>query len=311
MQWSKEHTRRLIHIIVAIVAYGYLGYKLYTFDDWGIVANGFESATWIQYICLMAAVCLFPLNIYLEACKWRKLLHGIEDISRREAQKQVYFGAVGAFLTPYRAGDFPTRATLLKDKSKWLIATIMGLIGSMILTIIIVLAALPSTWGWFAGHKGGWIVILILTVGKWVVLLLPLVARKLQKHDWKNEKTRMLIDRLAGMKMVEFAIIVLLTIFRYVCFSIQLWLVLYFVGVGIPIREALICIPLYYMLVTITPNAPAIDPGIRGSWAMVVFAPFAICAPSATMAAILVWVINTILPTIVGTFIRKNASIQK
>lgn len=306
---SQTHITRLLHLLVAVAAYGFLGYKLYMFDDWSLIADGFCSSGRLQIVCLAVAVALFPLNMFLEACKWRELMRGIEDISLREAQRQVYFGMVGAFLTPYRAGDFPTRASRLKDKSKWMIATVMGLVGSLIFTIIIVLAALPSAWAWFAGHKGGWLVILLLTVGKWVVLLLPFVARHLQRFSWKNEKARLLIDRLATMRFGEFTLIVLFTIFRYLCFSVQLWLVMYFVGVVIPIQDALLAIPLYYMLVTLTPNAPVIDPGIRGSWAMVVFAPYAIALPSATLAAIVVWGINTLLPTLVGTSLANSKNV--
>ena len=70
--------------------------------------------------------------------------------------------------------------------------------------------------------------------------------------------------------------------------------------------EALVILPTYYMLITLTPYVPAAEIGIRGSWAMVVFGYYSHeMAASAALAAVLVWVVNTIPPMIIGSLVHK------
>lgn len=90
------------------------------------------------------------------------------------------------------------------------------------------------------------------------------------------------------------------SLLRYVVFSLQLYFVLRFVGVEMSLMEACAAIPFYYLLVTLTPNMPIADVGIRGGWAMVVFGRYRE-VPLLTMAVIVLYVINTLLPTLIGS----------
>ena len=58
---------------------------------------------------------------------------------------------------------------------------------------------------------------------------------------------------------------------------------------------------IYYLLVTITPNVPIAEVGVRGAWAIAVFG-----TPQAAMAAVVLWMINTLLPCVGWLFLRKK-----
>jgi hypothetical protein len=58
---------------------------------------------------------------------------------------------------------------------------------------------------------------------------------------------------------------------------------------------------IYYLLVTITPNVPIAEIGVRGAWAIAVFG-----TPQAAIAAVVLWVINTLLPCVGWLFLRKK-----
>jgi D-alanyl-lipoteichoic acid acyltransferase DltB (MBOAT superfamily) len=60
-------------------------------------------------------------------------------------------------------------------------------------------------------------------------------------------------------------------------------------------------LPIYYLLVTITPNVPIAEVGVRGAWAIVVFGSM-----NAALAGVLLWVINTLLPCLGWFFFRKK-----
>jgi hypothetical protein len=53
--------------------------------------------------------------------------------------------------------------------------------------------------------------------------------------------------------------------------------------------------------VTITPNVPIAEVGIRGFWAMQVFGTM-----NATLAGVVLWGVNTLLPCLIWPFLRKN-----
>ena len=229
-----------------------------------------------------------PLNIFLEAAKWRFLNRDIETMSLREAQRQVYVGFIGAFLTPYRVGDFPSRAMCLRDKSRWGEATIMGFVGSVALTLVIVVIGLLPAVFYFNQTPAWWQVLLAIVGCLAFGFLAPYF---LQKHSLNFKLSTFHFIAAAGWSLL-----------RYVVFGLQLYLVLRWVGVPMSVTEAVVSIPFYYLLVTLTPNMPIADVGIRGSWAMVVFGRYA-DVPLVTAAVVVLYVINTLLPTVVGSII--------
>ena len=90
---------------------------------------------------------------------------------------------------------------------------------------------------------------------------------------------------------------------RLACWCVQLALVLYALGAlgNLGLLEIIGLTAVYYLLVTITPNVPIAEVGVRGSWAIVVFG-----SVNAAFAGVLLWGINTLLPCLIWPFLRKN-----
>ena len=72
-------------------------------------------------------------------------MQDIEPMSVREAQRQTYFGFIGAFLTPSRLGDYPARVTMMQNKDRWLEAITLGFIGTLALAFLQVICGMPSS----------------------------------------------------------------------------------------------------------------------------------------------------------------------
>lgn len=257
MAIHKQTIKTIVTWAVVFVAYSYLGYTLWTMD-WSLLGD--LSATGY----LIPILLLLPLNIFLEAGKWRYLLRDIYPMGYNEAQAQVYYGFVGAFITPYRAGDYPSRVLLMRSREHWGKAIALGVYGSVVLTAVIVLAGILPFWAYMSDLNPRW----------WMILpaLLPLC-----------------LPRVAGISAWSLA--------RYVVFSIQLYLMLQVVGLDLSVSEAVTRIPYYYLLVTITPNIPISDPAIRGSWAVIAF------GPKGALAALALWLVNSVLPLMIGGLI--------
>ena len=293
---DKKTLLRLIEWGIALGACAYLVYKMVTFDDYSALWASLRAMDGRQWLAIVICVALMPLNMTLEAWRWKTLL----PMSWREAHRQVYYSKLAGLITPWRLGEYPARALL---QGEWKQTLSMGVVGSATMTaaiiiagvvalgfsptvlallgdsylyalaaIIVVLAALLAALSWFVGPST-----LRLTVGS------PSADRRWNKH---------IIYVSIGQSFVRLA-----------CWCVQLGLVLWAVdglaGEGISGLVAKLFV--YYLFVTITPNVPIAEIGVRGAWAIAVFGSM-----NAALAGVLLWVINTLLPCLIWPFLRKN-----
>ena len=292
---SREVNSRLKKVLqwgIALAAYCFLGYTLCTFEHYSDFALFFSGASGRHYVALVVCLVLMPLNLLLEAWKWQTLLKPIEVIGIGEAMRQVCYGMAGAFVTPYRIGDYPARVLLLRDKSHYVPAMTLAVVGSVALTAVILMLGIPAFalsftdfQGYFTGNGQTylWLVSLLLGVVLLVLALVPFMGKRY------------------GIKYSDCGIILLQSLLRYFCFSLQLWLILYACGVVLSPMVSIVSIPLYYLFVTVTPNMPIADVGIRGAWAVFVFGQYMHdVQASIILATTCLWVINTLLPVLFG-----------
>ena len=292
---SREVNSRLKKALqwgIALAAYCFLGYTLCTFEHYSDFALFFSGASGRHYVALVVCLVLMPLNLLLEAWKWQTLLKPIEVIGIGEAMRQVCYGMAGAFVTPYRIGDYPARVLLLRDKSHYVPAMTLAVVGSVALTAVILMLGIPAFalsftdfQGYFTGNGQTylWLVSLLLGVVLLVLAIVPFMGKRY------------------GIKYSDCGIILLQSLLRYFCFSLQLWLILYACGVALSPMVSVVSIPLYYLFVTVTPNMPIADVGIRGAWAVFVFGQYMHdVQASIILATTCLWVINTLLPVLFG-----------
>ena len=292
---SREVNSRLKKALqwgIALAAYCFLGYTLCTFEHYSDFALFFSGASGRHYVALVVCLVLMPLNLLLEAWKWQTLLKPVEVMGIGEAMRQVCYGMAGAFVTPYRIGDYPARVLLLRDKSHYVPAMTLAVVGSVALTAIILMLGIPAFalsftdfQGYFTGNGQTylWLVSLLLGVVLLVLALVPFMGKRY------------------GIKYSDCGIILLQSLLRYFCFSLQLWLILYACGVALSPMVSIVSIPLYYLFVTVTPNMPIADVGIRGAWAVFVFGQYMHdVQASIILATTCLWVINTLLPVLFG-----------
>lgn len=299
---------RIFNILLTIVAYGYLVYKLVTFPDYAVMAQHFQTINIVDFSFLFVALILMPINIFFESVKWRELLSEVEPMSLQQAQKQVYYGFVGAFVTPYRAGDYPARAMMMQEPAKWPIAIGLGLVGTLAMLLVELIVGIPSTillsYNNVELPLTRVIVALVLLIVLMVVL--PIVVRKLARREWREERLNQLFTALAHMHFSQFLRVVGWSAARYIVWGLQSVAILAFCGVVLSPIEYLITIPTYYLALAFFPTLPVADIAIRGSWAIIIFGVFTTNTAGLALAVTIVWIINTVLPMLIGSILRKN-----
>ena len=281
-QMDRKRIYHLIEWLVALAACGYLIYRMAIFDDYVTLWATLRNMSWPQIAALVLCVALMPVNMSLEAWRWKTLL----PMSWREAHQQVYYSKLAGLITPWRLGEYPARALL---RNEWPQTLSMGAVGSATMTFAIVLAGLVS------------LVILVfldqlvqLSLAYYllvsfvlILLILALVFAPRLLRRWAEVLHRLILISTAQ------------SLVRLACWCVQLALVLYALGAyQSPITNYQL--PIYYLLITITPNVPIAEVGVRGAWAIMVFGSM-----NAALAGVLLWVINTLLPCLIWPFLRK------
>ncbi len=298
--------RRLIYIIewvIAVAACVWLVWKLATYEDYATLWAALKGMQIPQICALLLCVALMPVNMALEAWRWHTLMNeGVnelksEGISFKEAQRQVYYSKLAGLITPWRLGEYPARGLLMSRQSSavsnqeslWPRVLSMGAVGSATMTIAIVIAGAvgiacsPSVFEWLGGSYLYSLLAVVIVLGA-VFAFAPRVLKRFAQvnHD--------LMLRSIGQSLVRLA-----------CWCVQLMLVLWALEAISFQPSAISLLPVYYLLVTITPNVPIVEAGVRGAWAIVVFGTV-----NAALAGVLLWAINTLLPCMVWFFLRKK-----
>ena len=295
--------KRLYHIlewIVAIGALAWLVWKIAVYDDYVSLWTSLRTMGWREWCALSVAVALMPVNTGIEAWKWRTLM----PMPFSEAQKQVYYSKLAGLITPWRLGEYPARGVLMEVQSDkvqttkdiWAKVLSMGAVGSATMTAAIVIAGavgLAFSPAALAYLGGSYLYSLAVVLGVLAVAY-ALMPKALAKYAEVNQKLLLIST---GQSFV-----------RLLCWCVQLALVLYALG-AITNSQCTIYnlqfiisnLFVYYLLVTVTPNVPVAEVGIRGAWAIVVFGSM-----NAALAGVLLWAINTLLPCLVWPFLRKN-----
>ena len=291
---SSERHISVLKWCLAAAAYLWLAWQLYNYDGYDSLLTGFGAARWYNWLSLCLCLLLMPVNIHLEARRWRTLVAPLSPISGEDALKQVYGGMLGAFLTPYRAGELPARVYLLNNRKIWKEALAAGVFGGGLMTLVIVVfGIIPAFYVLAVGEMHAvWI---RLAVAAACLAVIVAMAVRFRRNPGVVRTFLHILPCLTGW-----------TVLRYLCFSAQMALMLCFTGVCLPIADMMTALPLYYMLVTLTPNMPVADAGIRGSWAVFVFSRYSDNVPMIALAAVLLWFVNTVIPVFVGLWLSNH-----
>ena len=296
---NKKTFYHIIEWAVALAACVFLGYKLVTFEDYPALWESLRGMAWQHYLALGLCVALMPVNMAIEAWRWMTLWNeGVKELTNerltnerltfKEAQRQVYYSKLAGLITPWRLGEYPARGVLMGEPV-WPRVLSMGAVGSATMTAAIVLAgvvALAFSPSVMAQLGDSYLYALAA-----VILLLAIACafapKALKKYAEVNPQ---LLFRSLGQSFV-----------RLLCWCLQLALVLWALNAFQLSTFNFQLLPIYYLLVTVTPNVPIAEAGVRGAWAIVVFGSM-----NAALAGVLLWVINTLLPCLGWFFFRKK-----
>jgi MFS family permease len=283
---------------------------------------------------MIAILGLMVVNWSLETLKWKLLIGKIEQVDFFKALQAVLTGVSISSFTPNRVGEFFGRVFVLKKAShiEGILITIVGSISQLLITIlagsVALLLFIPSYLPQASYSHGYLYYGIIAIVGILDVLLLGLffnisILSALKERILQNglKKIQRFFRVFAFYPNRELAVVLLLSLTRYIVFSTQFYLLLRVFDVSIPYFNALVLISLVYFIMAVIPTIALTELGIRGSVALYFFGLYlghypatgTIVNMGVFAASTILWMINLGIPALIGSifvfrlqFFRKN-----
>ncbi|MBO7054765.1 MAG: flippase-like domain-containing protein [Bacteroidales bacterium] len=305
----------LLKIIVFIVVWGYVVYQFMTMEQ--DVTVIFTDEHFSVSIFLVVCALLF-FNWGLEARKWQLLVNRSQPISFGKAVSGVLVGLPLALITPNRIGEIGGRAIVLEKGYKDAVfATFLGSLMQFsstllfgVLGVVLYLVFLPHTQ---AIESASWISLCVVVVCAVVVFVCKdqrwlkfVCLRVIGKNFYRK-----LMQLIHIYNVKDVLKTLLMSLLRYCVFSLQFMLLISMLIPELSFVELFVGITLTYLFTTIIPTSVLGEIGIRGSVAMFIFEAFTPQVAIIFQVSLLIWIINIVVPTLIGSVILLNVRKRK
>ncbi len=311
---SKKSLIKVWGLLFLIASYSFLAYKLFTYNQYPQLLEYWKHVPETQFWWLFAVFLLLPANWVIESVKWKYITVHIQSISLKTAIKGVLAGISTGFFTPNRVGELVGRVMYLDAENRKSGVT-LSLLSGMTQSFVMTLCGLPACIIFFSTTKNNFaitgtylIFIIFFLIGLGLLyFFLPSISQLFNKSKFSG-KIKEYTNCLLKYSTWELFLIISISVFRYSVFCVQFYCMLRFFGIELTVLNALIAIPTSYLFVTFTPSFAFSDAAVRGSIAVLVIGVFCQNEISIALAGICIWLINFVIPMLVGSvmLVRKN-----
>jgi len=300
----------LLKWMIVLVAFAFLFYKLFTFDQYPELISHWKQLPVSHFWWLAGVLVLLPFNWVLESLKWKCLVSHVQKINIKEAIESVLAGISTGFFTPNRVGELVGRVTFLHAENRKAGVT-LSIVNSLTQNLIMALCGVPACMCFFrmnlteiqfdktlylAGLIPGLLIVGLLYI------YLPKLSERLQQSRYAG-RAKAFTACLAGYSDLDLTLVMLLSLGRYLIFSVQFFLMLRFFNVELTVLQALTSIPTSYLFVTFTPSWAFSEAAVRSSYAVLVIGAFSAQVVDIALASVLIWAVNFIIPMFFGSLI--------
>lgn len=261
------------------------------------------DATKIVYISLVFV--LMILNWTVEGIKWRLLLKGTERISILRSLQSVLTGVAVSMITPNRIGEYMGRILFLENKNKiqGVTVTIIGSFAQLIITGFLGLLGLLYYIKFIAVTP--WLMVLMVssvllcaTLG-YVYFHLDKIVDFLRTIPFLK-KTLLYLEIVRRFDRIQLLKILFYSLLRYIIYTLQFFILLKLLGVTGAALDIILTIWLIFWAMAIVPTIAIAEIAIRGETALFFLLPICHNEIGILSSTLLLWVINLIIPSLVG-----------
>ncbi|MBR6177849.1 MAG: flippase-like domain-containing protein [Bacteroidales bacterium] len=272
--------------------------------------NGFSN---IYFKTFAIATILVIPNWLLESLKWQIAIAPIESITIKTAIQGVLMGIPPSTFTPNRIGETIGRPSVLKatHRIEGGIATLYS--GMSQMPIMLLCTAISSCY--FAAiqtlfinesHLAKPIFGAVAAVAAAITSVLFYNPKIFIPILQKYKRTQKIADKLTFFirytPHLKYSIL-LISAARYLLYCTQHYLIINALGINIGLIDGYAAIFLIYGIISFVPRPALAELGVRCSISALVLNPFAPNPLIPAAASALLWIINILIPCIIGTFL--------
>ena len=258
-----------------------------------------QGLTAFQVTALVGVILLVPLNWGLEALKWQVLAHPVQSITPRQAITSVGTGLALGFVTPRALGDYLGRMVVFDDanKLKILLPVMVSRSAQLLPTVTFGLIGI----GAYLGN---------LPIGNFASAVLPvlvLIAAVTWVAMRKDVRVSKWLSPLKKISVKSWTKVLGYAYLRYVVFATQFIVVLWVMGVDANFYILASGVFWIFLAKSILPSFNFLsDLGVREFSALLFFESYGLPVIPVLSASLFVWVINILLPSVVGLFMGSR-----
>lgn len=326
---QKQKWKKLLNYVVGPILFVVLSYSIYRKIEkqpnlpksWDAIKETFSA----HYYLLALMLLLMVLNWSLEARKWQLLIRPVQKVSLMTGFKAVLSGLSFSLFIPNGMGEYLGRMLYMQEgnRLKSVAVSFMGSLSQVIVTLVVGVIGLefvkynvPSVGLATTGLTPFWLQALVYAVVIFIVFFLLLYFKISIFVNWFEKipfvyKHRLLIDSLKDFDRTLLLQVLLLAFIRYVVFIAQYVLMFYLFNVTMPLQEAIWSVSILFLLIAIVPTIPIAELGVRGEISIKVFGLFSTNTLGIVSAAGFIWLINLIIPALVGSLFVLSLRIFK
>ncbi len=270
---------------------------------------------------LVLTLILMPVNWLFETLKWRVLIQKFEQHALWQSYQAILVGVTFSIFTPNRIGEYGGRILLVEAKNNWktVVATLVGSFSQLLVLLTMGLLGLLVFIQQFATIETyfiraiailGLTLILLLFFGFYNVdRIIPLVKRlpfidRLQKFV-KDVRVLKEYENWELTKALIFAFL------RYTTYLLQYYFLLQFFGINVSFWLGTAGIATIFLVQTSIPLPPVWDLLVRGEVALQVWGLFGANELSVLAATFSLWIINLIVPALIGMIFMLKINVLK
>lgn len=301
-----------VFILAGALLYVRLTHKVGMHYPWWLWRSNGEPAPWGT---LTLVTLLMLVNWSIEAWKWRCLMRPVQLLGFARALTGTIAGTTIGLITPNRVGEFAGRVLFLdpEHRVQGSFATLLGSIAQFVVTLLLGGIALTSNHylHWSSSEPArAWNVVVwsALLIGCSAVFLFfspGAFARLLLAIPWlkRFERHAHVLD---SFSRADLARIFLLSLLRYGVFTVQFAIILVFIA-RVDAVEAILSVPVVFLLTTLVPTMALTELGVRGSVAATFIHGDDV---GIIVSTALIWFINLVIPAVAGGIILLIARIR-
>lgn len=272
------------------------------------------------------AVALMPINWGLEAIKWQQLTNHIQPLKFFTALKSVLAGCSVSMLMPNRIGEYGGRILFLKSDNRLraITLTIVGSMAQLLITLIVgwlglnyymflsqnrakdVLSLIPGM-AWDVLWVG---VLLVVAVLAMLYMKVGVVVKWFERING-FEKLVKYISLLQILSRKELLRILSISFIRYIVFILQFLLLLNVAKVSVPSVDGFWILSIFYLAMAMAPTIGFTELPIRAATSVQLLGIYSSNILGIQVASLGIWIINLVLPAIIGSLLVLGLRIMK